>query len=112
MTVDPVQLIIRQLDRMERMQERIESKIDEKVDYRTFDDFKNRMEERADRFEQEIEHITKAAVSPDQVNNLIGAKLQDSEARGITSRDRWIRWTVAAATIVTTALLIYDRATR
>jgi hypothetical protein len=108
MSIDPIQLIIKQLDRIERQTERIQEKLDEKVDYRTFNEVKVRI----DIIEREIEGITKAAVSPDQVNNLIATGMKESQARGITARDRWIRWTVAAATIVTTALLIYDRATR
>jgi len=109
MTVDPMALVLRQLDRMERQQERIETKIDEKVDYRMFEEFKRQMEERTDRIEMEIEGITKAAVSPDQVTNLIERGMKESQARGITSRDRWIRWAVATGTLITTALLIYDR---
>jgi hypothetical protein len=109
MSVDPMALVLRQLDRMERQQERIETKIDEKVDYRMFEEFKRQMEERTDRIEMEIEGITKAAVSPEQVTNLIDSGLKESQARGITARDRWIRWAVATGTLITTALLIYDR---
>lgn len=109
MTVDPLQLMLRQLDRIERVIERMELKLDEKVDYRTFNDFKDAMEERTERLEEEIEKITIAAVSPDQVDSLIVKKMQESQARGITSRDRWIRWAVAGGTLITTALLIYDR---
>lgn len=109
MSVDPIQLVIRQLDRMERMLERAEQKLDEKVDYRTFEEFKRQMEERTDRIEGEIEGITKAAVSPDQVTNLIESGMKESQARGITARDRWIRWAVATGTLITTILLIYDR---
>lgn len=109
MPVDPTELMLRQLDRIERAQERMETKLDDKVDYRTFNDFKDGMEERAQHLEEEIEKITEAAVSPDQVNTLIGTKMQESQARGITARDRWIRWAVAAGTITTTGLLLYDR---
>jgi hypothetical protein len=109
MSVDPIDLMLRQLDRMERQQERIESKLDEKVDYRTFNDFKDRMEEQVERVEHDIEAITKAAVTPDQVNSLINTGMKDSQARGITARDRWIRWAVATGTLITTGLLISDR---
>jgi predicted nucleic acid-binding Zn-ribbon protein len=105
MSVDPIQLIIKQLDRIERQTEKIQEKLDEKVDYRTFNELKNRF----DLIEREIEGITKAAVSPEQVNSLIGSKLEESDARLITARDRWIRWGVAAGTMATTGLLLYDR---
>lgn len=109
MSIDPIQIILQQLDRIERSQERMNQKLDDKVDFRTFDDFRERMEERVEHVDKQVEQLTQAAVSPDQVNSLIGNKLQESQARGITARDRWIRWTVAAMTILTAGLLLYEK---
>lgn len=109
MSIDPIQIIMQQLDRIERAQERMNGKLDDKVDFRTFDDFKQRTQEQMEHIDSQMDHLTKAAVTPDQVASLIGTKMQDAQARGITARDRWIRWVVAAATVLTSSLLIYDR---
>lgn len=109
MSVDPIQIIMQQLDRIERAQERMNRKLDDKVDFRTFDEFKRRTDESMAHLENQMDELTKAAVTPDQVTTLIGSKMQESQARGITARDRWIRWIVAATTILTFGLLMLDR---
>jgi len=84
-------------------------KLDSKVDYRSFNEYKKEQNERIDKLEEELEEIKKAAVSPDQVSSMIGHKLQDAEARGITQRERLVRYGIAFLTFVSTALLLYDR---
>ena len=84
-------------------------KLDNKVDYRTFNEWKIEQNERIDKLEEELEEIKKAAVSPDQVSGMIGSKLQDANARGITQRERLVRYGIAALTAISTILLLYDR---
>lgn len=87
----------------------IKKKLDDKVNYKVFDDFKREIDERSREIEQQLEDLKKVAVSPDQVTTLIASKLEESQARGITRRDRWVRWTVAGLTGLTSLLLLYDR---
>lgn len=84
-------------------------KLDRKIDYRTFNEYKEEQNERMDKLEEELEEIKRAAVSPDQVSTMIGNKLQDADARGITQRERLVRYGIALLTFISTALLLYDR---
>ena len=88
---------------------RIESKLDSKVNYRTFNDWKDEVNERIDEVESELRAIRDAAVSPEQVTKMVGDGLKDSEARGLTARDRYIRYGLAILSLGTFALLVYDR---
>jgi hypothetical protein len=87
----------------------IKAKLDTKVSYIPFDEFKRETGSELKELREDIDQLKNAAITPDQITSLIGEKLQESQARGITARDRWIRWIVAGATLLTSALLIYDR---
>ena len=100
--------------------DRIENKLDGKVDYRSFDEFKDETnkqieaveKENAERFDNidgELAALHKAAITPDQVKTLVIDKLSEEDARVVGSRDRWVRYGVAGASIATFFLLIYDR---
>lgn len=88
---------------------RIENKLDSKVDYRHFNEWKHEVNERVDRLDEELAAIRDAAVSPEQVSRMVGEGLKDSQARGLTARDRWIRYGLAALSLGTFVLLLYDR---
>lgn len=95
------QQLLRQLDR-------IEAKLDTKVNYHAFNEFKQEADERMDKMEADLQALKEAALTPDQVTNLIGSKLQESEARGITTRERVVRYLVALASLATFTLLLYE----
>lgn len=95
-------------------------KVDSKIDYRSFNLAKDDLEEsiaevrkelneKVEKLDDELTDLTRAAVSPDQVTKMIGDKLQESEARGITQRERWIRYGIAFITAASFVLLLYDR---
>ena len=95
-------------------------KVDSKIDYRTFNQAKEDLEEtieevkkefneKYEKLDDELTDLTRAAVSPDQVTTMIGQKLQESEARGITQRERLVRYGIALITAASFALLLYDR---
>lgn len=92
-----------------RRLDNIEGKLDDKVTYAIFESFKHDTTAQIGEIEQELRSIAIAAVSPDQVTTMIGDKLREANARGITNRERWMRYLVAVASVTTTAILIYDR---
>ncbi len=101
--------LVRQLDRIETTVETIRTKQADKVDNATFKEALNELEERMEKLEISQSDLKDAAITPDQVSHMIGKGLQDSEARGLTARDRWIRYGLAALSLGTFVLLITDK---
>jgi len=88
------QLLQRQLDR-------IEDKLDKKVDKEEFWGFRKETVETITSVEEDIQEIRTAAITPDQITNMVGHGLQTSQARGWTQRDRAIRYGLAILSILT-----------
>ena len=101
--------LVRQLDRIENTVETIRTKQADKVDNATFKEAINELEERMEGLEKSQADLKDAAISPDQVSHMIGKGLHDSQARGLTARDRWIRYGLAALSLGTFILLLLDR---
>ena len=80
----------------------IKTKLDTKVNYRTFDEFKDETEEQLKEIRTQIDALNRAAITPDQVSTMIGQGLESSQARGVTKRERTVRYIVAAASVSTT----------
>lgn len=87
----------------------LHQKLDTKVNYRVFDEFKDETQDRFEKLEAQIDTLNRAAITPDQVTTMIGQGLEKSQARGVTKRERTVRYIVAAAS-VTTALLVIGTA--
>lgn len=86
----------------------IELKLDDRVSRTEFMEFKKEMTSRAERTQEDIEKLEHAAIRPDQVTNMIGDKLKESQARGVTQHERSVRYLVAAASLGTFGFLVYD----
>jgi tetrahydromethanopterin S-methyltransferase subunit G len=84
----------------------IDRKLDTKVNYKAFDEYKQETNGRIDKLDKELELLHAAAISPDQVVQLIGQKMQESEARGISRNERVVRLGVAAASLGTFTILV------
>lgn len=101
----------RQWQQLFRSLDRIEDNIKDKVDKDQLKEYKDDMDERMQRMENDLDALKHAALTPDQVSTMIGDGLRQSEARGLTTRDRWIRYGLAALSLGTFILLIVNRVT-
>ena len=86
-------------------------RLDRKIQKEQFNEYKEDIEERFERIEHDLDQLKKAALTPDQVTNMIGDGLKQSEARGITTRDRWMRYGLALLSLGTFIILIVNRVT-
>lgn len=75
--------------------DRIETKLDDKTDHRDL----RVLEERIDKLEEAVENLERAALTSDQVKNLIGESLRAADARG------WTRTEVTLAKIGAVAII-------
>lgn len=96
------QLLQRQLDRIEDKQDRMLTRTE-------FAEFKKENNEKIDQIEEDVQEIRQAAISPEQVTTMVGEGLKQSQARGLTNRDRYIRYGLAALSLATFILLVLDR---
>lgn len=87
----------------------IKTSLDTRVDYRTFAEYKKETNREIEKIREDIEELKDAAITPDQVTHMIGDGLQKSQARGLTARDRYIRYALAIVSIATFLLLVSDR---
>lgn len=86
--------------------DRIENLLENKVDYRAFTEFKKETADDISAIREDIDELKEAAITPDQVTNMIGTKLQESSARGVTAKERGARYLVAAVVVLTFLLQI------
>lgn len=84
----------------------IRQKLDTKVNYRVFDEFREETQERFEKIQEQIDALNRAAITPDQVTTMIGQGLEKSQARGVTSRERWVRYIVAGTSILTSLVVV------
>lgn len=92
-----------------RTLDRIENGMKDKVDKEVFKEFREEVDGRLEQIEGEVHALRNAAITPDQVGTMIGSKLQESDARGITSRERRGRYIALAITIGTFLLLAVEK---
>jgi hypothetical protein len=85
---------------------RIEDKQDKMLTRAEFREFKEEVDEKIDKIEEDVDSIRSSAVTPHQITTMIGEGLQKSEARGLTSRDRRIRYGLALLSLGTFLLLV------
>ena len=93
------QLLVAQLDRMER-------KIERSLTREEFEAYKREVRDETEKISEDIEEIRAAAVSPDQVTRMVGEGLRESEARGITTTDRRVRYGLGILSVGTFAILL------
>lgn len=86
--------------------DQIRTKLDTKVNYRAFDEFKQETEEQLKEMREQIDTLNRAAITPDQVSTMIGQGLEKSQARGVTKRERTVRYIVAAASVLTAVVVV------
>jgi hypothetical protein len=72
----------------------------------TFADYKTEQDERMDKMEAAIEALEHAAITPDQVSTMLAHGLEESQARGVTKRERQVRYLVAISSILTASLVV------
>lgn len=84
----------------------IKTKLDTKVNYRVFDEFKDETNERFERLQEQVDALNRAALTPDQVTTMIGQGMEKSQARGVTRRERTVRYIVAAASVATALVVV------
>lgn len=101
----------RQWQQLFRSLDRIEDNIKEKVDKEQLAEYKDEMDERMEGMKKDLDALKHAALTPDQVTNMIGDGLRQSQARGLTARDRYIRYALAAVSLGTFIILIVNRLT-
>lgn len=87
----------------------INRKLDNRVDYRAFNEFKRDTQDELKELKEDIEQLSKAAITPDQVTTMIGTKLQESDARGVTTWERRTRYLIAITVAVTFVFQVWDR---
>jgi len=83
--------------------------LDRRVDYRRFDEFKQEINDDLDELRKDIQQLKHAAITPDHVSKMIGEGLNKSEARGLTARDRYIRYGAFAISLLTFILLVISQ---
>lgn len=93
-------MIVRRFDRIEDM-------LTKKVDYPHFNEFKNDTKRELDEIREDLDQLKSAAITGDQVTGMIGNKLQESQARGVTSRERLVRYAVALIVMATFILQLF-----
>lgn len=98
----------RQWQQLFRSLDRIEDNIKEKVDKDQLKEYKDDMDERMERMESDLDALKQAALTPDQVTTMIGDGLRQSEARGLTARDRYIRYGLAILSLGSFILIVFN----
>lgn len=86
--------------------DRLEDKIDKKLSREEFNDFRRDTDNEMRELKSEVDDIKDAAITPDQIVTMIGDGLQKSEARGITGKDRNVRYGLAILSVGTFAILL------
>ena len=76
---------------------------------RTFDEKIEEVEERQEKIQDDVDKLRTAAITPDQVSKMIGEGMNESEARGLTARDRYIRYALFAISVGTFVILLWSR---
>lgn len=99
----------RQWQFLQRQLDRIESKQDRMLTREEFQEFKRDNAEKIENIEEDVHSIRKSAVSPEHVTTMVSEGLRQAEARGWTTRDRAIRYGLAALSLGTFVLLVVDR---
>lgn len=86
----------------------LRNRLDRKIQKEQFNEYKEDIEESLKEIREDIEELKKAALTPDQVTHMVGEGLKQSEARGLTQRDRWIRYGLACLSLGTFIILVYS----
>lgn len=106
----------RQWEMLFRRLDRIENKQDKALTREEFKEFKDEVdekieevEERQEKIQDNVDQLRTAAITPDQVSKMIGDGMNESEARGLTARDRYIRYSLFAISVATFVILLLNR---
>src|SRR5574339_579900 len=98
----------RQWQQLFRELDWIKENIRDKVDKEQLREYKEEMDADMAEVKADLEELKHAALTPDQVTQMIGDGLRQSQARGLTQRDRWIRYGLALLSLGTFILLVIN----
>jgi len=95
-------LLFQRLDRIEDRQEK-------RLTRDEFKEFEDDVEEQIERIQRDVLELRRTSITPDQITNMIGQSLQSSQARGLTQRDRYVRYGLALVSILSFAILVLQQ---